>query len=109
MNNKKKAKVLDRRAAVAGEIFVVGDPFLARVLIPDGEPGCCEVHPKTEGDSGQWFCITCCVPLQNNFDKDSHCTLRAPKKTALVGSDQLEPARHVLAWRSFISGKMEAP
>jgi hypothetical protein len=50
-----------------------------------------EVAPKTEGATGQWICITCGDPFANNMEADGH----TPK--------------HKLAWRSFVSGKIEEP
>lgn len=105
-----KEKMLDRRPAAEGENFWVEDVSLARTLIGSNEPGLCEVKPKTGGDRGQWFCITCCQPLQNNFDKDSHCQKPAPRKSATRDLDPTQPkAKHILAWRSFESGKLEVP
>lgn len=105
------AKKLDRRPAFVGEIFFVANPTLARALVEGGEPGCCEVHEKTEGNEGQWICISCCVPLQNNWEKDSHCETTRKGKSCLTGelADGVPDAKHVLAWRSFVSGKVEAP
>lgn len=52
------------------------------------------VEPKTEGDAGQWFCITCGELPQNQMQAGSHET---------------EHPKHKLAWRSFASGNIEAP
>lgn len=103
-------KLLDRRAAVLGEVFYVKDRTLARALI-GLDAGSCEVSPKTEGQAGQWICISCAVPLASNFEKDSHCETTRRGKSCLIG---LPPAgtpdaKHVLAWRSFDSGKVEVP
>lgn len=107
-----KDSIPDRRRAIQGEIFLVSDPQLTRHLIDSDEPGCCEVHPKSDGKNGQWFCISCCVPLQHNMAKDTHCEGPAPRKSAIVNpsvEDGQTPAKHVLAWRSFDSGKIEVP
>lgn len=105
------SKIADGRAAVAGEIFFIKGPaYLCRVLLGTDESGCCEVFPKSEGSLGQWICVTCCKVLENQFMKDVHCARPAPRKSALVGSsDELPKAKHVLAWRSFVSGKVEEP
>ena len=49
------------------------------------------VEPKGPGTTGQWFCITCGDLPRNNMEAQGH------------------PERHGLAWRSFTSGKIEAP
>lgn len=51
----------------------------------------CLVHPKSEGDGGQWLCIDCGEVFANNLEASSH------------------PKSHRLAWRSFTSGKLEVP
>lgn len=101
----------DRRKAQAGECFFVANEVFARHLVPGGKPGLVEVMPKSKGDptKGQWICLSCCMPLENNSQKDAHCAERAPRKSALVGSDALPQAKHVLAWRSLESGKVEEP
>ncbi len=52
------------------------------------------VSPKTDGDAGQWFCITCGSLPKNNLEASGH---------------QRSKPTHPLAWRSFVSGKIEAP
>lgn len=105
-----KTKKPDRRPAKEGELFRVDDETLARGLCDDGVPGVVRVCAKTDGDQGQWFCISCCKPLESNWDKDSHCAKRAPKKTALINpSPEQLRARHVLAWRNYISWEIEVP
>lgn len=55
-----------------------------------------KVEPKGDGKAGQWFCITCGDLPQNNLMASAH-----------VGTTWGK--RHKLAWRSFDSGKIEAP
>lgn len=52
------------------------------------------VGAKAEGERGQWFCATCGELPQNNMQADTH--------------ERSHP-KHKLAWRSFDSGKIEAP
>lgn len=52
------------------------------------------VEPKGAGQAGQWFCITCGDLPQNNMSAQIHAD---------------DHRTHRLAWRSFDSGKIEAP
>jgi hypothetical protein len=102
---------LKSRLAVEGEIFLAPAGMYSRALLGSHKSGAVEVHAKGTGDEGQWFCITCCVALWHNMEKDTHAEERAPRKSALVNPDpkQQPPARHVFAWRSFKSGRVEVP
>ena len=99
------ASIQDRRAAVEGEVFSYDKRFQTI-------PACRGEHtiaPKGDGgERGQWVCISCGVPLENPIDKDSHCATPKPKKS-LLKATLGEPARHVLAWRSFTTGRVEVP
>lgn len=109
------------RFAEVGEIFYINDSRLSRALLGTDDGGCCEVFPKTPLEtssgvdssqryaSGEWICISCCKAFVNNFDKDSHCGERAARKSALVGSSDLPKAKHVLAWRSYVTRRVEVP
>lgn len=99
-----RPSILDRRGALAGETFVYAAKF-------QNIPACrgeLEVFPKSEGTKGQWVCISCGVPCENQIDKDNHCHLNPPKKTNLKTKLGIS-AKHVLAWRSFDSGNVEVP
>lgn len=50
-----------------------------------------QVEPKGPGQAGQWFCVTCGDLPRNNLEANGHAE------------------KHKLAWRSFDSGKIEAP
>lgn len=52
------------------------------------------VGPKTPGDTGQWLCITCGALPQNQIEAGSH---------------ERQNPKHRFAWRSFTSGRIEAP
>lgn len=52
------------------------------------------VCAKSAGDRGQWLCIDCGYPCQNNVDAWSH----AEQKKG-----------HRFAWRNFESGNLEEP
>lgn len=93
---KKAPKIPDRRAAIAGERWQRAS---------EGE---LEVKPKTEGNQGQWICIRCDIPLSNNMEKDFHCSSPAQGRNRMTLVKGAE-ARHVLAWRSFVSGETEVP
>lgn len=47
------------------------------------------VHPRADGQRGQWICIDCGDLPRNNWDASSH------------------PKKHRLAWRNFVSGNVE--
>ena len=103
------AKQPDRRPAVAGEQFYITNERHLRAFGVSSSTEPVTVEPKGEGNEGQWFCISCCQALMNNMDKDTHCAGRAAKKSALVKKATAASARHVLAWRSTVSGNVEAP
>ena len=87
------------RAAVAGETFAFRYHFPGQTF---------EVRPKGDGNNGQWVCLTCGLPLANQLEKDVHTGEKKPhvsRMTVTIGA----PAKHVLAWRSFISGEIEVP
>jgi hypothetical protein len=100
-------KTEDRRSAEAGEQFYVTASHLQRPLGVTDASTPVTVQPKTAGTEGQWICISCCIPIESQFAKDTHCDERAPRKSALVKPDAR--ARHVLAWRSFKTGNVEVP
>lgn len=52
------------------------------------------VESKSSGDRGQWLCITCGALPQNQLEAGSH---------------ERKYPRHRFAWRSFVSGRIEAP
>lgn len=113
-NQAKRAELPDRRPALEGEIFYVPSGYMGRILVGRDAGGACEVHAKSVGgspDNGQWICISCCVPLAHNWEKDSHCETTRRGKSHLVGNPPAgtPDAKHVLAWRSFDSGKVEVP
>lgn len=54
------------------------------------------VMNKGEGNEGQWFCIDCGLFPENNFQAIGHAS----------GKYATHP-KHRLAWRSFVSGKIE--
>lgn len=101
----KKNAIPDRRSALPGEKFTYAERFLQIYPWARGE---ITVADKGDGNSGQWVCISCGTPLENQIDKDNHCRGKAPKKTCLKNALGV-PARHVLAWRSFVSGEIEMP
>lgn len=95
----------DRRKAEVGEPYALknyaGKPFITGT-----------VKPKTEGQAGQWCCISCGVVLGNNLEKDIHCGRpRARNSQDKPGGAKApgQKAKHVLAWRSFDSGEVEVP
>lgn len=58
-----------------------------------------EVHEKTDGSQGQWFCIDCGELPMNNMQAQSH-----------AGSEKFaEFPKHRMAWRNFESSKLEVP
>lgn len=75
-----------------------GDPItakarakLAKVSRVPADQIADKVAPKTTGQSGQWFCITCGELPRNNLEASGHTK------------------NHKVAWRSFDSGQIEAP
>lgn len=86
----------DRRAATEGEAYGLGK----------------KVAPKSPGNRGRWYCITCEAALDHNMAKDIHCGRKRPRGSALKpGGSKApgQPARHVLGWLSFETGKVEVP
>jgi hypothetical protein len=52
-------------------------------------------------------CISCGVPIENQIMKDNHC--RGWSGPSQIIKELGSPAKHVLAWRSYISGQIEVP
>jgi len=99
----KKSSMPDRRSALAGERFIYASSSLAVF-------GEVTVHPKSPGSNGQWVCLSCGQPLDNNLTKDIHCDTRPHAKARCCLTHALgTPAWHVLGWRSFESGNVEEP
>jgi hypothetical protein len=90
------------RAAVAGEKFTFAKDHLHRL----GEQ---EVKPKGEGNTGQWICCSCGLIFSNQMQKDSHAFYEKPSRKRHMTLVLGEPASHVLAWLSNISGDIEVP
>ena len=111
MATKKKtpvAKPVAYRPALEGETFSAKG-LLARFYPGDAYPIAKKVEVDPERSrGGQWICITCSVPLENQLQKDTHIDSSAPRKSAMV-TLKGPPARHILAWRSFDSGELEVP
>ena len=97
-------KETSRRAAVEGETFT----YSSRIPGFHALTGEHTVCAKSEGNAGQWVCIACGEPLANNFEKDSHCESR-PSRLRMILTEKGPRTAHVLAWRSFNSGKVEVP
>lgn len=77
--------------AVAGQVLSSRHAPLNGVTIKPKNEACKEA-------AGQWYCVTCDYPCNNNMDKDSHC--RGKPKDGRV---------HALAWRCFGCGDVEVP
>lgn len=93
----------DRRSALVGESYCLQTGN----LIEEGT-----VEPKSEGDNGQWVCISCNEYIANNLQKDTHCDgPRKPGTSQNPGgkNGSGSRAKHVLAWRSFDSKRIEVP
>lgn len=92
-------RIPDRRAAIAGERYTWRGESLT-------------VQPTSPGDEGYWVCLTCEEAFANNLQKEFHCALPRPRRSALrPGGAQAtgERARHVLAWFSYATNQVEAP
>lgn len=77
-----------------------GDVVTLKQMATDYEyPGLAElkgtkVKPKAAGNRGQWFCIDCGFPPQNNWQAHTHVD---------------EHPAHRMAWRNFETGDLEVP
>ena len=98
-----RTRAFERRVAVEGEKFVWKQ---------GGSDIELEVRPKTEGDEGKWWCISCGVVCDHQLDRDLHCQKPGkrgfPKRRLRLELGDVR-ARHVLAWRNFCSGTVEVP
>ncbi len=97
-------QIPDRRTAVEGEVFTYAKKFQHHEVC-QGE---FTVVAKGEGNEGQWVCISCGEPIENQLMKDCHCHGKRKGASRLI-KDLGTPALHVLAWRSFVSGMIEVP
>lgn len=98
-----RSRAFERRAAVEGEKFVWKEGSTDIEL---------EVRPKTPGDEGRWWCVSCGVVCEHQLDRDLHCQEPGkrgfPKRRLRLELGDVR-ARHVLAWRNFCSGTVEVP
>jgi peptide methionine sulfoxide reductase MsrB len=97
----RKATMQDRRAAVAGEMFV----YNGKDFTVTPRPGI-----ASSEDPGFWFCITCGISLRSNLEKDAHCGEPAARKPSAKLVKVLgAPARHVLCWVDWTTGENQEP
>ena len=82
----------DLLPAKAGDVVAVQ---AIRALEKLGMRGVPEVvGAKTPCDRGQWLCVDCGYPCQNNIDAWNHAE---------------QHKKHRFAWRNFDSGNLEEP
>ena len=89
----------ERRSAVEGEQFFWPE---AGVEL--------RVRRKTLTVEGRWWCISCGTAHEHQMDLDRHCggpLLREDSCLRVELGDR--GVRHVIAWRSFVSGQVEVP
>jgi hypothetical protein len=89
------------RVAIAGEKFT----FAGHLAGMDEQ----EVHPKGEGNSGQWICCSCGLAFSTQIEKDLHAFGSKPSRRNHMTVTLGPKAKHILAWRSFVSGLIEVP
>lgn len=64
------------------------------------------VKPKAYGTDGQWLCIDCGHPCENQIDAYNHSEKHGKTK---YGKPHGKKQSHRLAWRNFHTGDIEEP